>query len=261
MPKPNCFPNLKTKSSPSNRPFKYWKLPGMLSLPPKKCPDFAWRVNILVLTIHTQTAPDSPAETERRTKGRNWETEKEGGEALPYPLSAVPPESPHRQLEHQPAGPPRCHRSLDHHGALHGVCLRGCVDMCVWGGRPLCPVQPGSRHSHKLVCTCSPRFGGVQRKRKKVCAVEVWVCVCVEIVQQHTLLRVSLHLYFPSCWNSFHSSSLSSRSTKLLVSVWEGEGACFVSPLSSPLWNWRLPPPPSLPHSLTSVGGLTRSLD
>ncbi len=42
---------------------------------------------------------------------------------MSYPLSTVPPQSPHRQLKHQPAGSPRCHRSLDHHGTLQSVCL------------------------------------------------------------------------------------------------------------------------------------------
>lgn len=167
------------------------------------------------------------------------------GRIYPYPFSAVPPQSSHRQLQHQPAGPPGRHRSLDHHGARHSLC--GCLSLYVWGA-----VQPDSRVARGL----SARALCLRRK------VELGEAGAGE-GERARLSRGSM------CGSQFEFPSVSKRcpfccsaqvrSTQLLVSwmsAWEpGRAAALCLPLSSR----ELPLPPS--DSLPSAGGLTRSLD
>lgn len=193
-------------------------------------------------------------QTSLHTKGRKWETEKEGGSPALPSLHCSSAESPPAALasaggfsQASPLpGPPWC--------APRCASLWVCGHVCARWASSL------SRPAWQQAFTPALAWGCT--KEKKVCVVEV--CVRVWIEQQHTpLLRVTLHLYFPSCWNSFHSSCLCSRFTKPLPSVWEcvrGRGSmlCLSSRFSSVA---LAAPPPSLPHSLTSVGGLTRSVD
>lgn len=116
-----------------------------------------------------------------------------------YPLSAVPPESPDRQLEHEPAGPPGRHCSLDHHSALHGVRLRGSVGIgasvrVMRGGRPDRPVQPGDKGlpRGRSAWVCTKKEGVVSSKRKESSVVLSIVCICAEKASHAALLHSTL---------------------------------------------------------------------
>lgn len=157
-----------------------------------------------------------------------------------YPLSTVPPKSPHRQFKHQPAGSPGRHRSLDHHSTLQSVCVRGRVSMCVsvGGGCPRRAVQPGSLGSRELsawVCT-----------RKEVCDVDS----AAPPRWSYVPLSASISLCVKTLPILLLSATLHSVAHEVNECV--REGARFVSPLSSPALFSGSGSSPALPPTLTS---------
>lgn len=199
-------------------------------------------MNLLVLT----PAPDSPTDTERSTKGRNGEQKWKGKPRLtlsPLFLLRVPTGSFSMSR-----------RVLPGVTAPWTTMVRStvCPSVGVW--TCVCEVGVLSVPSSLAAGIHTTSWVSVYRGIK---CVSLW-CVCASA--------------YGSCNNEHHSYGFLSTSISLrvetlsilplsatapqsCVKVCERRGGMLCLP--SPPWNWQLP----LPHSLSSFGGLTRSLD